>query len=292
MKSIISIILILLLNTHLFSSDNINRFGFLNYSNSALNFKDARDSLSNWITDLGVSNDLNVETKFFASIDDLFNSYSKGELDMIVISFPAYFENEHKLKNLSKDFWSASFSNGIYSDFYLITQTDSKINSIKDISNKSISLELYDKVPEVWIDKLSLLVNKKSVESISSKIIKEDKDSSALLNVFFKKTDLAVVSSQTWNDMIKLNPSISKKIKIIEKSEKNNLPFVGFFHKDTVDYKINEFFRITSKIEQSVRAEELITLLKFKFFFRLNDNYLNDIRNYYIEYFELKNRYK
>lgn len=292
MKSIISLITLLILNTFLYSSQDISRFGFLSHSNNALNFKDARDSLSNWIKDMGFSNDLNVETKFFNNIDDLIISYRQGELDMIVISLPDYFQNENKLKNISRDFWSATFSDELYSDFYLITQTDSKINSIKDISNRSISLESYDKVPEVWIDKLSLLVNKKSISNVSSKIVKESKESSALLNVFFKKTDLAVVSGQTWNDMIKFNPSISKKLKIIEKSQKNNLPFVGFFHKDTVDYKINEFFKVTTNIEESVRAEELITLLKFKKFFRVNDDYLNDMRNYYNEYFELQNRYK
>ena len=128
---------------------------------------------------------------------------------------PDYYENKDVLRKISKNYWTATFSNEEFTQFYLITQIDSNINSIKDISNKKISLELYDKEPEVWINKLTLLNNKKSIESISSKIIKEGKESTVLLNVFFKKTDLAVVSSETWDDMIKLNPSISKKLKII-----------------------------------------------------------------------------
>lgn len=147
-------------------------------------------------------------------------------------------------------------------------------------------------MPEVWINKLSLLQNKKSIESISSKIIKENKENTALLNVFFKKTDLAVVSSKTWDDMIILNPSISKKLKIIEKSEKNNIPFIGFFHKNVEEKKINDFFRVTGNIEKSVRAEELMTLLKFKKFFKIDDSYLSKMEIYYTEYFELRNRYK
>lgn len=202
MKSIISLILLLILNTNLFSANDINRFGFLSHSNNVLNFKDARDSLSNWIKDLGLSNNLKVDSKFFTSIDDLIDTYSKNQLDMIVISLPDYYENKERLKRISKDYWTATFSNDDFSQFYLITQVDSKITSVKDITNKSISLELYDKVPEVWIDKLSLSINKKSIENISSKILKENKESSALLNVFFKKTDLAVVSSHTWNDMV------------------------------------------------------------------------------------------
>lgn len=292
MKSIISLTLLLILNTNLFSAQDISRFGFLSHTNNVLNFKDARDSLSKWIKDMGISNNLKVETKFYNSIESLLNSYTKGELDMIVISLPDYFENEKILKDISKGFWSASFSEEFYSDFYLISEFDSNIKSIKDISNKSITLESYDKVPEVWIDKLSLLNYKKSIKNNSSKIIKLNKDSSALLNVFFKKSDLAVVNSQTWKDMIKLNPSISKKLKIIEKSEKNNLPYVGFFHKDAIDYKVDEFFRITSNIEQNVRAEELISLMKFKKFFKVDEEYFTKMRFYYIEYFELKNRYK
>ena len=203
-----------------------------------------------------------------------------------------YYENKDVLKKISKNYWTATFSNEEFSQFYLITQIDSNINSIKDISNKKISLELYDKVPEVWINKLSLLQNKKSIESISNKIIKENKENTALLNVFFRKTDLAVVSSRTWDDMIKLNPSISKKLKIIEKSEKNNIPFIGFFHKNVEEKKINDFFRVTGNIEKSVRAEELMTLLKFKKFFKIDDSYLSKMEIYYTEYFELRNRYK
>lgn len=292
MKSIISLILLLILNTSLFSTDDINRFGFLSHSNNVLNFKDARDSLSNWIKDMGLSNDLKVESRFFTSVDELIDNYSKNQLDMIVMSLPDYYENKDALKKISKNYWTATFSNEEFSQFYLITQIDSNINSIKDISNKKISLELYDKVPEVWINKLSLLNNKKSIENISSKIIKENKENTVLLNVFFKKTDLAVVSSQTWDDMIKLNPSILKKLKIIEKSEKNNIPFIGFFHKNVEEKKVKDFFNITGNIEKSVRAEELMTLLKFKKFFKIDNSYLSNMETYYTEYFELRNRYK
>lgn len=292
MKSIISLILLLILNTSLFSIDDINRFGFLSHSNNVSHFKDARDSLSNWINDMGISNDLKVYSQFYTSIEELISNYSKNQLDMIVMPLADYYENKDVLRKISKNYWTATFSNEEFTQFYLITQIDSNINSIKDISNKKISLELYDKEPEVWINKLSLLNNKKSIESISSKIIKEGKESTVLLNVFFKKTDLAVVSSETWDDMIKLNPSISKKLKIIEKSEKNNIPFVGFFHKNVQEKKMNDFFKVTGNIEKSVRSEELMTLLKFKKFFKIDDSYLSKMEIYYTEYFELRNRYK
>lgn len=90
----------------------------------------------------------------------------------------------------------------------------------------------------------------------------------------------------------KLNPSISKKLKIIEKSDKNNIPFIGFFHKDVEEKKIRDFFRITEHFEKGVRAQELMTLLKFKKFFRIDDSYLTKMEVYHDEYFELKNRYK
>jgi ABC-type phosphate/phosphonate transport system substrate-binding protein len=292
MKSIISLILLLILNTSLFSIDDINRFGFLSHSNNVSHFKDARDSLSNWINDMGISNDLKVYSQFYTSIEELISNYSKNQLDMIVMPLADYYENKDVLRKISKNYWTATFSNEEFTQFYLITQIDSNINSIKDISNKKISLELYDKEPEVWINKLTLLNNKKSIESISSKIIKEGKESTVLLNVFFKKTDLAVVSSETWDDMIKSNPSISKKLKIIEKSEKNNIPFVGFFHKNVQEKKMNDFFKVTGNIEKSVRSEELMTLLKFKKFFKIDDLYLSKMEIYYTEYFELRNRYK
>ncbi len=39
----------------------------------------------------------------------------------------------------------------------------------------------------------------------------KEKESSVILNVFFNKSDFAIVKSNIWNTMLQLNPSISKK---------------------------------------------------------------------------------
>jgi ABC-type phosphate/phosphonate transport system substrate-binding protein len=291
MKTVLTLILILFLNSNLLANDNISRFGFLSYSNINLNFKDARDSLSSWIEDLGLSNNIKVSVEFYNTLDELFFAYKNGKLDMIVISFSDFYKNKTFLNNISKDYWSATFNEEKYTQFYLVSLKEKNINSFKDIQNATLSLEKYDTVSKLWFDKNSLTTNNKDSEKILKKIYFETKESTPLLNVFFKKSDLAIVTKDSWNSMVQLNPSIEKKIKIIERSEKIFLPFIGFFSKDTQEEKIDIFFKITSKIEDTIRVEELLSLLKFKSFFRLEDKYIDDMEIYFKEYYNLKEKY-
>lgn len=291
MKTVLTLILILFLNSNLLANDNISRFGFLSYSNINLNFKDARDSLSSWIEDLGLSNNIKVSVEFYNTLDELFFAYKNGKLDMIVISFSDFYKNKTFLNNISKDYWSATFNEEKYTQFYLVSLKEKNINSFKDIQNATLSLEKYDTVSKLWFDKNSLITNNKDSEKILKKIYFETKESTPLLNVFFKKSDLAIVTKDSWNSMVQLNPSIEKKIKIIERSEKIFLPFIGFFSKDTQEEKIDIFFKITSKIEDTIRVEELLSLLKFKSFFRLEDKYIDDMEIYFKEYYNLKEKY-
>jgi ABC-type phosphate/phosphonate transport system substrate-binding protein len=291
MKTVLTLILILFLNSNLLANDNISRFGFLSYSNINLNFKDARDSLSSWIEDLGLSNNIKVSVEFYNTLDELFFAYKNGKLDMIVISFSDFYKNKTFLNNISKDYWSATFNEEKYTQFYLVSLKEKNINSFKDIQNATLSLEKYDTVSKLWFDKNSLTTNNKDSEKILKKIYFETKESTPLLNVFFKKSDLAIVTKDSWNSMVQLNPSIEKKIKIIERSEKIFLPFICFFSKDTQEEKIDIFFKITSKIEDTIRVEELLSLLKFKSFFRLEDKYIDDMEIYFKEYYDLKEKY-
>lgn len=291
MRYLLKLFIVLIVTLNLNANDSVSKFGFLSYNNNTLNFKDARDSLSSWIEDLGVSNNLKVDVTFYNTIDELVTAYKNNELDMIVLSFPDFYKNENTLRPISKDFWSASGTNEIYTQFYLVSLKELNVNSFKDIENKSLSIEEHEPISKVWLDKNSLIANKKSSEKMLKKIFFETKEQTPLLNVFFKKSDLAIVTKDTWNTMIQLNPSIEKKIKIIERSEKNYLNIIGLFSKNTKQEKIDVFFKITSKIEDATRGKELLSLLKFNNYFRLENSYIDNMEKYYDDYFDLKEKF-
>lgn len=294
MKFIICLIFIILFTPNTYSKVEdklVSRFGFVSQSRILSDFRDARDSLSNWIEDIGNKNNVKLDVKFFQNSDIVYKKFLANELDMIVLPLPYYFENRKEINTNAKDFWTLSFSENKFTQYYLITQKNSKNKSFKDINNKVISIKEFDQVAEIWFDKNSLIENKKGYLKLIQNLIKEEKESTVVLDVFFKKSQLGIVSKKTWDIMVELNPAIEKNIDIIKKSEKIHLPFVGIFNNNSSKEMVDTFFILTGNLKKLYNSNEMLDLLKFDSIFSLDKDSLIPLEVYYDEYFALKKKY-
>ena len=299
MKLIFKILLtILLLNINLNANTNEKKyefsstFGFLQTGTILNRFKDARVAIKVWLEDVAASYGGDLSLKFYDSNNTLYKDFLDNRVDMIVLSLPYYFANREKIDNNAMDFWSIAMSKDRYIKYYLISLKDSKVNSFNDIKGKSISITSNDTVGNIWIDKKSLKTFKTSYKNIFSEIHPVLKESTALLNVFFKKRDLAIITKKTWDTMVELNPSIKNKIKIIDETKEKHLPFIGFFSKYADKRSIDAFFELSINLRDLKGSSQVIDLLKFESIFKVKEESLIELENYYKEYYILKKKYK
>ena len=290
------LIFITLLNINSSANDKTyefsSTFGFLQTGTILNRFKDARVAIKVWLEDIALSYGGDLTLNFYDNNNTLYKDFANHKVDMIVLSLPYYFLNKEKIDKEAIDFWTIAMSKDRYIKYYLISLKDSKIKSFKDVKNKSISITNNDTVGNIWIDKKSLQTFKTSYKNIFSQIHPVLKESTALLNVFFKKKDLAIVTKKTWDTMIELNPSIANRIKIVDETKQKHIPFIGFFSKYADKRSIDAFFELSANLHDLRGSSQVIDLLKFDSIFKLEKDSLIELENYYKEYEVLKKRYK
>lgn len=269
-----------------------SRFGFL-YSGTVLsNFKDARNALSKWLKETAAEHNGNVLVSFYPDSESLYKDFKQNKLDMVVLNLDFFFRNKNEIEMISDSYWTLLSNKVKHTQLYLISNKSSNINSFKDIKGKTITIKDEDLTSEVWLDKNSLLVNKKTYNKTLQDIKKVTKESTTILNVFFKKTDLAIVTKNTWDTMVELNPSVTKKVKVIEKSEKIHFPFIGVFSKNADKKGKKSFIELSKDVLSLDGGEQISELLKFDTLLWIENNELNKLEKYYQEYFDLKSKYK
>jgi len=283
------------LTTFLFANDNPKyhlQFGFLYKGTILSSFKDARSTLTKWITDTAYTDNGDVTVTYYADSESLYKEFKEDKLDMIILSLDYFFRNKDEIKKISNDYWTLTTKKEKFIQLYLLAIKDSNINSVKDIRNKTISIKEEDDSSKIWLDKESLSINKKPYKKVLKSVKYTSKKSTGILNVFFNKTDLAVVPKDTWETMIELNPAVKKKVKVIAKSEKINIPFIALFSKNANKIGKDSFFTFSKDGFDLAGGKQIASLLKYDTFYWLKQKDLKNLEVYFDEYFALEKKYK
>ena len=289
----IKLLLILILSLSLHAKYEFEtKFGFLSEGTILSSFKDARVALKVWFEDTATRHNAKSTVEFHDTSKSLFTALKNKQVDMVVLDLPFFIKNKKDILKIGNNLWSLNVVDDKYTQYYLIAKKSSGAKSFKDIKGKVLSLEKGTLGAYVWGDKNSYLSNKTSLSKSTKQILEKKKESFAVLNVFFNKSDFAIIRKKTWDILTELNPSIKKKLEIIKKSEKNLIPFIGVFHKDTDKKATDLFFKLSKELKNVEGIEKMVELLKLNSIFKIEDEYLDVIDKYYSEYFILKKKYK
>ncbi len=213
------ILLMILLTISLYANECLvtTQFGFIERGNLLTSFKEGKEALRTWLYKIAESKNCKINVRFYKDMDILYSKLKSNDLDMAVFSPRFFFKDHEGIKNFSNHFWSLAKKKEKRIQYYFIGWKNTEIKDFKGIKNKIISVERASKPAFIWLDKNSLIENKKTYKKVVKTIKYEQKDSRVLLDVFFKKVDLGIVKKSTWDTMIELNPAILKRIKIIKK---------------------------------------------------------------------------
>jgi hypothetical protein len=293
MKNLIKLLIVLHLSISLYAEPKFeSRFGFLSEGTLLASFKDARVALKVWLEDVALNYNGELHIEFYDTSSALYKALKNNELDMVVLDLPFFFKHKDDIVKNTHNFWSLRMTDVKYPQYYLIGKKSLNAKSFKNTKGKTIAYKEGDLGASVWLDKNSLLSNQSSSTKALKNILLKKKESTAILNVFFNKSDYAIVRKETWDVISELNPSIKNKVEIIVKSKKIHIPFIGVFRKGTTGMSVESFFKLSADLKKLEGSSQIIELLKFNSLFKINDNSLKDLDTYYSEYFKLKKKYK
>lgn len=289
------ILIILFFVINLFASEKYTydvKFGFLQTGTVLSNFKDARKSLSKWLNDIAEEENARVQVFYYKDSKTMYKDFKAKKISMIVLDMDYFFKKKNEISRIGGNFWTLSNKDNIYTQFYLIANKSINSKGFKDIKNRTLTIKENDLAAISWLNKRSLQSNKRSYEKVLKKFKTVNKDSTSLLNVFFKKTDYAIVTKKTWNTMVELNPAIKKKVMIVSKSKEIHLPFIGLFANDADKKAMKSFFNLSKDMKSLTGGTNIINLLKFDFLLKIDEISLYALEHYYNEYFTLQKKYK
>lgn len=290
------IIIILLLTLNLIADQGDfefrSNFGITTEGNLLAKFKDAKIALKAWLEDMAVLYKGEVGIEFYDNPKPLYEDFKKNKLDMAVVNLPFFFENRTSIEKHSNHIWSLSIDNKKFNQYYLIANKKQKLKGFSSLKRKTLAIKKGDETAKIWLDKKSYKKNRVSSDKLLKQVKYESKERTVLLNVFFGKTDYAIVTKAAWDIMLEFNPTLKKRIEILEKSENIFLPFIGFFSKNAHEKSVEVFFKVSGNLEELSGGERIIKMLNFNSIFKVDDKMLLKLDNYYSEYFKLKEKYR
>ncbi len=290
------IIIILLLTFNLFADQGEfqfkSNFGIISEGNLLAKFKDAKIALKAWLEDMAILYKGEVGIEFYDKPGPLYEDFKKNKLDMAVVSLSFFFENRASIEKNSNHSWTLSIDNKKYNQYYLVANKKQHLKGFTSFKRKTLAIKKGDENALTWLNKNSYEKNRVRSDKILKKIKYESKESTVLLNVFFGKTDYAVVTKEAWDIMLEFNPTLKKRIEILEKSENIFLPFIGFFSKNAHKKSVDVFFKVSSNLEELDGGKRIIKMLNFNSIFKVDEKMLLKLDYFYNEYFKLKKKYR
>ncbi len=298
MKIIRVFFIIIFMNIFLSASEKIDylyytNIGISNEAGILSKFKDRNVALNSWVTELAEFEKMKININIYYEKEKILKDYINKKLDTIILDAVTYYRNKDLLDPLTYKKWGVSLSKKKRSRYYLIADGEKKLNGFKDLKNKKLVLKSEDKNANIWLEKNSLTINKKSSKKLLNELKKEKNDRRVVFSVFFGKSDYGIITKRAWDVIVSFNPAIKKKVKIIDISDEIFFDNLGIYSK-TSDSNSRDFFLKKGANPQELKSKKalrIIELLKIDSIFIIEDENLKDLNKFFKEYFELEKRY-
>jgi ABC-type phosphate/phosphonate transport system substrate-binding protein len=169
--------------------------------------------------------DIAFDSKIYNSIKEMSNALNNKEVDLLSISVYEYYLL-NKLADITPCL-TVTNNEEAAEQYCILTRNDLSIKKFSDLIGKILSVPTFKNHPmlEEWLFNL-LAKNKLSeINKTFRKVIFNDKESNAVYDVFFKKSDLAIVRKSVYDVLCGLNPQLKNLLAVFAVSKPMILSF-------------------------------------------------------------------
>lgn len=250
-------------------------------SQSVLNDTDPRDvkiAMDLWARELSRSLEVkNYTVRITRNLDDTLEILKKGELDLIALSSLEYL----KLKGLAKTVPLLLGANnaGESREHLLLVRNDNGIKTLKQLQGKTIMIlsEKKNSLSSIWLDVLLMRQGVWERETFFGRVTESSSYSKAVMAVFFNKADAAIVTRGAYETANALNPQVSRRLLVIEKSRDliGNISCVL----PSTSKKYREMIEdVGMRLHESPTGRQVLTLFKLDKIVRFQPGYLTGLK--------------
>jgi phosphonate transport system substrate-binding protein len=239
------------------------RTGFLARVIADVDPRDAQASLELLANEISNNIGLNKSARviLYPDMKNMMGAVRNGELE--VISMPSVEYLRLRDRSILVPAFVALHTDGTGIRFALITRNDSGIRSVPDLKGKTVLAISANKleVGHLWLEQRLLKEVKKSPASFFKQIKEVKKISQAIMGVFFRQADAALVTMAGLGAAKMLNPQLDRQLRVIAESRELSDSITCF------PANLSEKTRRTlengvMKINESSASKQLLTILQ------------------------------
>jgi len=241
---------------------------------------------------LSANEDVKSKLKYYEDEKLILNEFIEHKLDYVAVNPIYYLKNQDLLDPYVKYYWSLRKYESKFQKMILVVRKDSKINSVKDLKEKKVILEKNNFMGKLVLDKVLLKTINIRYKDYIKKLYLTNTDLSAVLQVFFKKSDVAIIPQSAYDLICEMNPAINKSIKIIYDTKHIFMPILSIVNNQSSKILFPKMKKIFDNVHKSIEGKNFFELIRMKNVDVLSQKELEPLKKYYAEYIILKNKYK
>ena len=271
------------------SEPRVLKIGYMANSFAEVDVKDAMAALQVW-GDVILSNmeeKFTAEQRIFYDIQELVDAVKNNRADMVGISTLEYFKVK---REMPLEVTMASVTGGkVEQEFVLLVRKDKKIKKLSQLRGKKLIVETGGRgdIGLLWLDTLFLKGGLPECSKVFRSIERAGKASQAVLPVFFGQADACIVTRGAFDTTTELNPQLGRELEVLAESPGYMISVVCF--REDVDEKDKKtIMEITSKMHESPKGQQILTLFRVDKIVYLEPGYFDSIEKLIDEYNELK----
>lgn len=223
------------------------------------------------------SENMKCDFQNYGTSEELAQAISKGQVNAFFGSPIEFLRSELYL--MPTPLVSGVFSQKLKSKIILVVRKDSDINALEQLKGKKLSTQktMLGDMGILYIDTLLMEHQLQLTKKFFSEIQVSEKSNTALVDLFFKKVDAALLSESQFEIAAELNPQIRQKTRVLEASEPY-LTFVAALTKGTPEQAANSIKNSLLTVNNTTKGRNILSLMKFDGFKEINISDLDDIR--------------
>jgi ABC-type phosphate/phosphonate transport system substrate-binding protein len=175
---------------------NVLRVGFSSRIISDIDPRDAQVAMELWTKELGRAMGIKTvpQTVIFKNSVDLIESVKKGELTIVSLPAIDYLKFRDEIRLTPSVVSSAN--SGKARQFVLLTRRDRGIRTVADLRGKTLYIlsSTKQEVSHLWLDVLLMREGNRDPSSFFLQVKEATSASQAIMAVFFRQADAAIVS--------------------------------------------------------------------------------------------------
>jgi len=253
--------------------------------------KDAIIAFTILINRIGFKNNLIGDLKYYNSQKKILDDYLDNKIDYIIINPYYYLIHQKNLEKQTAFYWSIRRYKNKFQKMIIVTNIKSGINTINDLSNKTIILKEDNYMGKIVLNKVILKSKHREYQGYVKKVDKTLKHSTAILKTYFEKADVAIVPMHAYNLVCEMNPIVGKKLKIIYQTDHLFMPMLNLINISTSKEILKRMKKTSNSLHLTKEGQSIFSLFRISGIDVITVKELEPLIQYYQEYIILKKRY-